>query len=123
MTLRCICAVRVSPDELIESAEHVLTDLGNGIPAAIVIEYVAQRFGGDTDKGTAVFFRMQALAWYLRRLSVAQFLNADESGDALFAAAAVHPLVQSGGHIVFEPTSFQKRRRQLASELDVPVVH
>jgi hypothetical protein len=66
---------------------------------------------------------MQALARYLRHLSVAQFLNADESGDALFAAAAVHALVQSGEHIVFEHTSFLKRRRQLASEPGAPDVH
>ena len=84
---------------------------------------ITKLYRGDLDKAAAVYFRIQALARLLVEEGIpgwtlpVQPEGAIPSEDAVFEAAATEPLVQLGGDIVFDRTSFMNKVLEFTTPL------
>jgi hypothetical protein len=81
---------------------------------------ITKRFGDNFHKASALMFRMQALVnllkaealpgWTLRRQPDGSF----PTNEAVFAAAAVQPLIEKDNDLVFEREAFLRKVLELA---------
>lgn len=83
---------------------------GEGFSSADVFAVVRKLFGNnEPEKGSAIFFRFEALASFLANESNLKW------DDALVAAAAVEPIVKIGDELTFQRESFFRRVLELYS--------
>lgn len=114
----------VTKDDIVRVNEEAELIHLEGKPAASAgFASMTKLYRGDLEKAAAVYFRMQALARLLVEDGIPGWtLPAMQDGsipteDAVFAAAAVEPLVEIDGDIAFQREPFLDKVLELAESL------
>jgi hypothetical protein len=120
-SLDWINSVTVTKDDLLVTAEDVAEHHDDKDAGFETVMYcIAQRYKGEPRKAGAVLTRMQALARYVGAIHPRGWtLPKDADGsiptqEAVFGAAAVHPLTLVGNQLEFERASFEAKILEVA---------
>lgn len=120
-TLEFLNSVQVTKEELWELSEEAEEkQQGSNWQDGDGMYLIASRYKGQPQKAGAVWFRMQALSDFVQREdSRGWTLPKLEDGsipvmEAVFAAAAVQPLISIGNQFAFEPVSFSEKILEVA---------
>jgi len=113
-------SVAVTKDELMSVSEGTGELKETDEPFEATMFMLGRRYKGQPQKASAVLFRMQALVRFVESDQAKGWTLPKQSDggiptmDAVFAAAAIHPLSVVGDQVGFEAESFCARVLELA---------
>ena len=118
-TVEFLNSVVVTKDELWRLSKEAEKVQGSDT-ASEGMFLIARQYKGQPQKASAIWFRMQALVQFIQTETARGWTlpkgadGAIPTMEAVFAAAAVHPLVQIGNEVMFEHESFSEQVLRLA---------
>jgi len=109
----------VSKDEIIEIVQEIAEREPGDRDAEGHMLVITSLHHNNPDKGQSIYFRLEALAQFLTQEGATGWTlelpnGATLTQEPVFAAAAVHPLSERDGELVFERESFLKKVLELA---------
>ena len=105
----------LTKEDIVRVVEECQKGHESGSPSDMLGMYtIAELYRGDFEKASAIYFRMFALAQFLEEEGAPAWTFKTDDGsymaeDSVFAATALHPLVERDNDLVFDRKTFLDR--------------